>query len=397
MTSWTSMREVKVCLQKDWEKGRFLRAHLLGEELFPLRIRLKYPSGSKLNENFAEVRIWAEALLNELPGNGQSGVSLEYQEITNRVVGRNQIPVAVKVSDLPALLRYLKCETSFKRFESASRQILAAFQELRCWLAENPFTVIENSENWGRLLSVCQWLVEHPAPRIYLRQLDLAGIDTKFIETHKKVLSELLNIILPPESINVSSRGIAGFEARYGFKTRPIQVRFRILDKSLAISGLTDLQVRIDEFARLQLPLKTVFVTENEINGLAFPEIAGAIVIFGLGYGLDRLSGIDWLKPLDIIYWGDIDTHGFAMLDQMRSYFPQTRSMLMDCETLLAHRQFWGFEPKQTVRELPRLNADESSLYKNLLAGTYAPSLRLEQERISYSLVVQIKERFVSQ
>jgi hypothetical protein len=61
--------------------------------------------------------------------------------------------------------------------------------------------------------------------------------------------------------------------------------------------------------------------------------------------------------------------------------------MLMNRDTLLAHRQFWGFEPKQTVRELPRLNANESALYQALLAGTFAPSLRLEQERISYSLV----------
>jgi len=388
MTNWTSMREIKARLQKDWEKGRFLRAHLLGEELFPLRISLKHPSGSKLNENFAEVRIWAETLVNELPGQGQAGITLEYQEVVNRVVGRNQIPVAVKVADLPALLRYLKCEPSFKKFESACQQVLAAFAELRDWLAANPFTVIENSENWGKLLSVCSWLITHPAPGIYLRQLDLSGIDTKFIETHKKVLSELLDIVLPSESINAGTRGVAGFEARYVFNTRPVQVRFRILDSTLAIAGLTDMQVRIDEFARLQLPLQKVFVTENEINGLVFPEVAGAIVIFGLGYGLDRLSGIDWLKQLDIVYWGDIDTHGFAMLDQMRSYFPQTKSMLMNRDTLLAHREFWGFEPKQTVRELPRLDADEYALYQDLLTGTYAPSLRLEQERISYSMVL---------
>ncbi|KAF1081589.1 MAG: hypothetical protein GQF41_1929 [Candidatus Rifleibacterium amylolyticum] len=388
MTNWTSICEVKARLQKDWEKGRFLRAYLTGEDLFPLRISLKHPSGSKLNENFAEVRIWAETLVNELPGQGQAGITLEYQEVVNRVVGRNQIPVAVQVADLPALLRYIKCETSFKKFESACRQVLSLFAELREWLAANPFTVIENSENWSRLLSVCSWLLAHPKPEIYLRQLDLPGIDTKFIETHRKVLSELLDTVLPPESINAGARGVSGFEARYGFYTRPVQVRFRILDASMAIAGLTDLQIRIDEFARLQLPLQKVFVTENEINGLVFPEVAGAIVIFGLGYGLDRLSGIDWLKQLNIIYWGDIDTHGFAMLDQMRSYFSQTKSMLMNRDTLLSHRQFWGFEPKQTARELPRLDATESALYQDLLTGTCAPSLRLEQERISYSIVL---------
>ncbi|WP_353620190.1 Wadjet anti-phage system protein JetD domain-containing protein [Thalassotalea sp. G20_0] len=28
-----------------------------------------------------------------------------------------------------------------------------------------------------------------------------------------------------------------------------------------------------------------MFITENKVNGLAFPPVADAIVIFGLGYG----------------------------------------------------------------------------------------------------------------
>jgi len=77
------------------------------------------------------------------------------------------------------------------------------------------------------------------------------------------------------------------------------------------------------------------------------------------------------------------------MLDQMRSYFPRTKSILMNRDTLLAHRQFWGFEPQQTVRELPKLEADEYALYQDLLTGTYAPSLRLEQEGIAYSVALK--------
>ncbi len=61
------------------------------------------------------------------------------------------------------------------------------------------------------------------------------------------------------------------------------------------------------EFAQLNLAVSRVPVTENEINGLAFPDVAGGIVIFGLGYGLDRLSEIPWLKRLPMNYWGDIE------------------------------------------------------------------------------------------
>ena len=93
-------------------------------------------------------------------------------------------------------------------------------------------------------------------------------------------------------------RGAAGqrnFEPRYGLASKPSQVRFRILDGRLAIQGLTDLAVPAREFASLDLPVERVFITENEINGLAFPGVPGSLVIFGLGYGLDRLSEVRWL------------------------------------------------------------------------------------------------------
>jgi hypothetical protein len=38
----------------------------------------------------------------------------------------------------------------------------------------------------------------------------------------------------------------------------------------------------------------------------------------------------------------DIDTHGFAILSQARSVFPELKSLLMDRETLLANRPLWA-------------------------------------------------------
>jgi hypothetical protein len=55
-----------------------------------------------------------------------------------------------------------------------------------------------------------------------------------------------------------------------------------------------------------------IFITENEINGLAFPDLPDGIVVFGLGYALDRLAAASWMADRAIHYWGDIDTHGFA-------------------------------------------------------------------------------------
>jgi hypothetical protein len=45
------------------------------------------------------------------------------------------------------------------------------------------------------------------------------------------------------------------------------------------------------------------------------------VVIHGAGCGLSRLVPLAWLREPDLIYWGDVDTHGFAILDQLRSAF----------------------------------------------------------------------------
>jgi hypothetical protein len=111
------------------------------------------------------------------------------------------------------------------------------------------------------------------------------------------------------------------------------------------------------------------------------------MVILGGGYAVPVLERLGWLTGLDVLYWGDIDTHGFAILNRLRRYLPQARSMLMDRATLLDHRAYWVTEPSPTALALDRLDQAESALYAELISGSYAPSVRLEQERISFSAI----------
>jgi len=96
-----------------------------------------------------------------------------------------------------------------------------------------------------------------------------------------------------------------------------------------------------------------------------------------------------WRRPLGcggaLHYWGDIDTHGFAILDQLRAHFPLARSFLMGRRPLLAHQDQWVTEPKPTQRDLRRLDPDERCLYDDLRWRRLGDQpLRLEQDRIAY-------------
>jgi len=134
-------------------------------------------------------------------------------------------------------------------------------------------------------------------------------------------------------------------------------------------------------------------VIENEITYLAFPLPGDAIVIFGGGYAVDVLESLGWLADLDLVYWGDIDTHGFVILSRLRQRFERARSMLMDRATLLAHRDQWVIEPRPAFGRLDLLDPDEAELYRDLVDGTLGPSVRLEQERIGFAAIGQALAR----
>lgn len=88
-------------------------------------------------------------------------------------------------------------------------------------------------------------------------------------------------------------------------------------------------------------------------------------------------------------YWGDIDTHGFAILSRLRTHLPHTRSLLMDRDTLLAHRAHWSEEPLdgRCTHELPSLKEEEDALFDDLRCDRLGVRVRLEQERIGYPRV----------
>jgi hypothetical protein len=235
---------------------------------------------------------------------------------------------------------------------------------------------------WDELLATVRWIDERQSPGMYLRQVDVPGVDTKFIEQHRGVLTELLDLQLAPNRID---RDAGDFAARYRFRRKPGYVRFR----SDGLSGFTELSVRADEFAAPPPGTERAYVIENEITYLAFPLPAAAIVIFGGGYAVDVLEPLGWLTGLELVYWGDIDTHGFAILNRLRRRFGHARSTLMDRATLLAHRCQWVTEPRPTAGRLDLLDPDEAELYRDLVNSTLGASVRLEQERVSFAAIEQ--------
>src|SRR5699024_10847809 len=75
----------------------------------------------------------------------------------------------------------------------------------------------------GRLRSVLRWLVEHPRSGAYIRQLPVRGVDTKWTQQHRGLVTGL-------------HRAITGLPS-LGLATPPELLRMRFLDPLLAPGG----------------------------------------------------------------------------------------------------------------------------------------------------------------
>ncbi len=355
---------------------------------FPLRLTLKAPSSAELSEHFGDVRDW----LARLSASAQH-YRLEFRRVRLRQLGENDVLGAIWVDRLDQALALSGKKKDAQQLLELSRLTRERLPALLPWLRRKPLAALALADDWPRLLAVVGWLAGHPQPGIYLRQIDLPGVHSKLIEQHRGVLLELLDCVLPAEAIDDRFRGSRGFCPRYGFLDKPLRVRFRVLDPQLrlfAAAGDQDITVTQEAFASLQLPATRVFITENEINFLAFPALPSSLVIFGAGYGFDNLASAAWLGQRALYYWGDIDTHGFAILNQLREHFPAVVSFLMDTQTFLAHRALWGREELPEKADLQRLTPDEARLYEQLRNNTWGEQLRLEQERIGYEFLREV-------
>lgn len=382
--SWTRPVDLRAQVQKLWNRGELLASLVTGEPLFPKRLTLKVPTSAEMAERFDEARAWIAEL------RAMAYCRVEMREFKHRVFGANAVPQEAWIDTIEDALALIGKQRDVARFAALIEVTRKHQPQLLDWLAKRPLRALELVDEWHLLLDIVSWLQTHPRPGVYLRQVDIPGVHSKFIEAHRGVLSEWLDIVLPPETIDPTASSIPQFAQRYGFRDKPVRIRFRVLDPQHALlpSALVqDVTLDAESFARLDPHVTRVFITENEINFLAFPQVKDSLVIFGAGYGFEMLRKAEWLSNCRIHYWGDIDTHGFAILNQLRNQFDHAESFLMDRNTLLAFETLWGEEEQQTLRDLPRLNPEEKALFDDLRDNRIRKNLRLEQERIGYGWV----------
>ena len=383
-----------------WSSGRALRAVLGAEPLFPYALPFAKPSARDWLTRFAELRQAVETLDRESKARTGAGYTLLTREVAHQKLGVVRVPERIVFDSAADLAATAGESAALHRFNALAALLRSSEPRLLSWLAERPLHAMEYEDALPQLLSVARCFQSRPRPMRYARELGIAGVDGKFIETYRNVLADWLERLLPPDAIDATvGRGLAdnGFERRFGLRYEEPTIRFRWLDPARALEGcLRDATVPLSQFAAYEPDCARVLITENKVNFLTLPDAGSTLAIFGGGYAIDRVGSVSWLRGVPVYYWGDIDTHGFAILNRLRGHVPGVRSFLMDRETLMAHRDWWSVEgaDRRCTRELPGLDEAESALYQDLRDDRLGIGVRLEQERIHYARVVAAVQSF---
>ena len=371
----TSIEIKKKALRKYPE---YLRNVAAGTDFQPIEILCDKKASNTMAEFHKELED-IRSLSKEVKG---YGYTIEWKTIKTKLLGTQDLPSRITFETADDYERFLQKIKEVADFRKDVARINEKFPKLQHWIEKFPQKVINNSEDWNDILKVLDYFSKNPQPQLYIRELPIE-VHTKFIERHKAVIGELLDIVIK-EYINTNEKE---FEKRYNLHYDEPTVRMRLLDKTLTkkfFYGLDDITIPVSQFLKLQIPISNVYIVENKVNFLTFPSVANSIVIWGRGYGVASIKDSELLKNIDLIYWGDLDAQGFEILSQFRSYFAHVKSLLMDRVTFDKYFENDLGTPSKVNVEL-NLTTEEENLYQYIKANNY----RLEQEKIPQRYVIE--------
>lgn len=340
-----------------------------------------FPVG-KLPADLDTLRREGNALKERSKSTRGFGYEIIWMTRQTRALGTQDFPDQITIANAQDYLKLLGKEREFAKFADDVALIRTMLPALETWLQINPLLVVEYHGDWADLMAVCQYFLDHPQPRLYIRELPI-NIHTKFIEQHGSILKSLLDALLKPHLVRESGK----FEERYGLRTEEPRIWFRFLDHQWeARYGLPidDVNLPVNQFARLTLFDQTFLITENKMTFLTVPPLPNSVAVWGGGFNVAILSNIEWLQHCRLIYWGDLDIQGFQILSLLRRDFPAAQSLMMDRQTFETFKSFvvTGRPTKMTF--LPYLSEPESLLAEFLAFQ----NLRLEQEHISQAYIL---------
>lgn len=340
---------------------------------WPYRVALGAPSGAALSERFGEHRAAVLALRG-----WASAAGVQLQDASRRVHGTTQlIPTHATIADVDTAAAL--CGDGWPARLRRGRSRLTALQQ-QDFLGDLTRVVRDvdtrDDVDFGLLCTTAEWFRRHghAATGLTPRQVPLPGVHAKWLNTSGHLVAE-----------------IAGLDGLHLAPGHPSRIHFTYLDAAyLARGGRRHDSATVGDSAAPAYPPEVVLISENKDTAVGFPAVAGGIAVEGAGAGGRTAAAISWLRECPtVLYWGDLDADGLAILDGYRAARIDARSILMDVATYDRYAMFGTSRDKHGSpitagrrRELAHLTDRERELYLQLTDPAFTGHRRVEQERI---------------
>ncbi|WP_231610232.1 Wadjet anti-phage system protein JetD domain-containing protein, partial [Rhodococcus sp. CX] len=292
-----------------------------------------------------------------------------------RDFGTQQVPVRLVLSSASEIAAAASRTSEWTLLGTRQRRLVTGLgpgtPTLAAAVASTHTRWMELEEHdFATLVAVVQWLADHPASGMFIRQLPVPGVDTKWVSRHRGLVETLLD-------------GVRG-DRDLGVRSLPRMCEVAVCDRSLLPAAPRIFATPLAELAALPLHPAITLVLENKEGLHALPDLASTVALHGAGYSVHELADVPWLAASDVVYWGDLDTHGFAILDRFRRYLPNVRSLLMDPATVENWRHLGVPEPTPSSYAPEHLTESERTAFELVRDE----NLRIEQERLPWPYVL---------
>lgn len=336
-------------------------------EGFPLSLALGTPNQAEITGSGTELFVWSDSW------NRHSGAgTVTFVSKKLRYSGTQTLPARLEFTDAAGFAAFVGARVEWNRIVARLGDMTTEWPRFTQPKATTVRRILDLDEShWHRVLDFLRWADGRDFSSLLPRQIPVPGVDSKWFEANRSLLAAL------HEALTGESLQVRGLDSR---------VILRVLDPRLrkVVGGLGEFSASAEQLSRLAWRPSEVIISENKQSAYSFGERQGSVVLAAQGYAVDVYGRLPWIRDSRVAYWGDIDTHGFAILNRLRRYLPDAQSLLMDEATLLAHRSLWAVEEKPSRGTLPLLTDGERTVYEALVSEEYGVGVRLEQERIPW-------------
>src|SRR5262245_17334020 len=201
--TWTNVDDLVATLKRRWGRGTFLRTYATGSPFEPIRLSVRGPTAAEMLDNPGLAIAWAARFdRDSCDRAGRPRFRVESRRIQSLLLGENHIPARVFVDTFGQLVKLVDSADEVQAldqvFELTSTTMPAALD----WVTANPGVAAGRVDAWSDLLACVKWIAANGSSEVDIRHIDVAGVDTKFVERHLKLLRQILEVVLPPERVD---------------------------------------------------------------------------------------------------------------------------------------------------------------------------------------------------